>query len=182
MARPSLPARRPNAGAGRAGAGSAWRRTRTGRFDSSYASLLLELSIQARQVPDFHRLILTCRNQAPAVAAESQAADRPHVTPEGVLPFEGRRVPNFHGAILRCRGRPPPVGAEGQRRALAAELPWNAADRLAGFRLPKRQLAIATHGEQAPAVRAVSHAPKPGIPWKCQKRLWTGAFHPGCEL
>src|SRR5262249_1081945 len=34
MERPSLPARRPYAGRGRAGARSAWRRTRTGRLDS----------------------------------------------------------------------------------------------------------------------------------------------------
>src|SRR5216683_1301364 len=160
-------------GRGRAGAGSARWRTRTGRFDSSYASLLLELSIQARQVPDFHRLILTCRNQAPATGAERQAGARSHVTPEGVFAREGLRVPNFHGAILRCRGYPPAIGTEGRRSTLglAAELPCNGANRLACFSLSKRQLAIDGHGEQTPAVRAVSHAPKSGVSRESQNRL-----------
>jgi len=42
MERSSLPARRPYAGRGRAGAPSAWRRTRTGRFDFV---LLVSLSL-----------------------------------------------------------------------------------------------------------------------------------------
>ena len=38
MERPSLPARRPYAGRGRAGARSAWRRTRTGRLNSDFSN------------------------------------------------------------------------------------------------------------------------------------------------
>src|SRR5439155_7611546 len=65
------------------------------------------------------------------------------------------------------------IGTEGRRRTLglAAELPCNGANRLACFRLSKRQLAIYGHGEQTPAVRAVGHAPKPGVPGESQDRL-----------
>src|SRR5262249_18199480 len=120
MERPSLPARRPYAGRGRAGARSAWRRTRTGRLEFSCASLLLlELSIQERQVPDLHRRIPACRNQAPTVGGERDYGDWSLVTSESVFQGEGCCVPNFHGAIFRCRGYPPAIGAEGRRRTMA---------------------------------------------------------------
>src|SRR5437762_10959302 len=105
------------------------------------------------------------------------------MTPESVFPFEGRPVPNFHGAILRCRGHPPAIGAEGRRQALAAELSPNGVDRLPGFRLPKRQLTISTHGDQTPAIRTERHVPNPGVRSReSPNRLWLGGLDPGYQL
>src|SRR5262249_51256170 len=91
-----------------------------------------------------------------------QTADRTSVATEGVDQLQGGRVPNLHGAILRGRGDPSAIGAEGHRQALAAELSANSANRLAGIRIPKRELVIPTYGDQAPPVRMEGHAPNRG--------------------
>src|SRR5262245_24958448 len=128
------------------------------------------LVAQLRQIPDFHGLVPTPREQPPAVWAEGHAADESGVAAEAAHQLAAIAVPDFHGAIL-TRGRDPAAGlvrAEGDGVDFPAMPSERRLQFLGGLCVPDLDRTLLTARSQASAIGTerhiqTRHAGRPGV-------------------
>src|SRR5262249_58662269 len=117
------------------------------------------LVAQLRQIPDFHGLVPTPREQPPAVGAEGHAADKSGVAAEAAHQLAAVAVPDFHGAILTRGGDPAAalVRTEGDGVDFPAVPSQGSLQLLRGLDVPDHDRVVLTPRCQAPAIGAERH-------------------------